>query len=54
MNAAQIAAAREWVEDCGASTAGRTDAEIIAAVDRHHHSGIAGFIAEAGTDGSFT
>lgn len=39
-----VAAAREWLQDCGADCEDRSDAEIMAETDRQWDGGLRGFL----------
>ena len=44
--AVRIAEMRDWIEDCGEDTGGRTDWEIIDAVERNYDGGVKQFLLD--------
>jgi hypothetical protein len=46
MDDTTIAAMRDWIEDCGQSTAGRSDWEIVEAVEHNYEGGIYQFLKD--------
>jgi hypothetical protein len=47
MDDTTIAAMRDWIEDCGESTVGRSDGEIVEAVERNYEGGIYQFLMDS-------